>query len=106
MSSNQLQSITYSPHLFDPSTVGLFDSRRLYRFRTDARFSFPFGNATSPAAVPVRPFLHEIAISTSFTMSNKLAAVVHFPLLCFAVGGKLVADFGGDNLRCWYEVGS
>ncbi|KAF5823610.1 hypothetical protein HanXRQr2_Chr01g0040201 [Helianthus annuus] len=42
-----------------------------------------------------------MAVSTFFTMSKRLAAVVHFPLLGFACGGKLVVDLGGDDL-CWH----
>lgn len=82
-----------------PSGVptGLLANRRLYRFKTDARFSFPLGKATSPAAVPVRPLRHEIAISTSLTMSRSIGAVVHFPLACFAGGGKLPCEIGGDD---------
>ncbi|CAI0471452.1 unnamed protein product, partial [Linum tenue] len=50
--------------------IPIWFCRRLYRFRTDARFSLPLGKATSPAAVPDRPFLHEMAISTSLIKSN------------------------------------
>ena len=38
-------------------------------------------------------------------MSNNPVAVVVFPLLCFAGGGRLVRDLGGDDRR-WYDSGS
>lgn len=86
----------------DPSETptGLLDNLRRYRLRTDARFSFPFGKATSPAAVPDRPFRQEIAISTSLIMSRSIAAVVHFPLAGFAAGGNIPFERGGLNLCC------
>lgn len=74
--------------------------RRLYRFRTDARFSLPLGKATSPAAVPVRPLRHDIAISTSLTISKSMAGVVLFPLACFAGGGRLPYDIGEGDRWC------
>lgn len=80
--------------------TGLLDNRRLYRLRTDARFSFPFGKATSPAAVPVLPFRQDIAISTSLIMSRSVDAFVHFPLAGFAAGGNIPFETGGLNLCC------
>lgn len=56
----------------------LLERRRLYRLRTEAKFSFPLGNATSPAAVPVRPLRLDTASSTSFITSNTVLAVVKF----------------------------
>lgn len=73
----------------------LDDNLRLYRLRTDAIFSFPFGNATSPAAVPVRPFLLEIAISTSLVSSKNIDGVVHLPRPAFTVGGNIPLERGG-----------
>jgi hypothetical protein len=70
--------------------VDLLERRRLYRLRTDAKFSFPFGNATSPAAVPVRPLRLDTAISTSFIISNTVLAVVKFALRVELSCGGLV----------------
>jgi len=85
--------------------TGLLDNLRLYRLRTDAKFSFPFGKATSPAAVPVRPFRLEIAISTSFTISNTTDAVVHFPRPGFEAGGSIPLE-GGELDFIWYVMGT
>ncbi|KAI4372910.1 hypothetical protein MLD38_011091 [Melastoma candidum] len=74
------------------SGLGSLDNRRLYRLSTDAKFFFPFAKATSPAAVPVRPFLPEIATSTSLIVSRSIAVVVHFPRESFA-GGANVPPF-------------
>lgn len=83
----------------------LDDNLRLYRLRTDAKFSFPFGKATSPAAVPVRPFLLEIAISTSLISSSNDDAVVYFPRPGFTVGGSIPLERGGLDF-CWCVVGT
>lgn len=84
--------------------TGLFDSRRLYRLRTGVKFFFPSGKATSPAAVPIRPFRQEIAVSTSLTISKSIAAVVHFPRPCFDCGGKFPFEIGGI-VFCWEPTG-
>lgn len=63
---------------------GLLNRRRLYRFSTDAKFSFPLGNATSPAAVPVRPLRPDTEISTSLMISRIMLAVVNDLLLGFS----------------------
>lgn len=57
----------------------LFESLRLYRLRTEARFSFPLGKATSPAAVQLRPLRLEMACSTSLIISKIIPAVVKVP---------------------------
>lgn len=46
--------------------------RRLYLLSTEERFSFPFGKATSPAAVPVRPLRDPTAPSTSRILSRNI----------------------------------
>ena len=79
--------------------TGLLDSLRLYRLRTDAKFSFPLGKATSPAAVPVRPFLPEIASLTSLISSSNVDAVVYLPWPGFVVGGSIPFERWGLNFR-------
>lgn len=74
--------------------VDLLERRRLYRLRTEAKFSFPFGNATSPAAVPVRPLRLDTAISTSFIISSTVLAVVKFVLRATLSRGGLVRVSG------------
>lgn len=74
----------------------LFESRRLYRFNTEAKFSFPFGNAISPAAVPVRPLRPATAISTSLMISRIIFAVVKDPLIGFPI---LYDIFGNEQLK-------
>ena len=57
------------------------------------------GKATSPAAVPDRPFLHDIAISTSLIMSRSIAEVVTFPLLAGReAGGNMPFETGRLDL--------
>lgn len=80
--------------------TGLLDKRLLYRLRTDAIFSFPFGKATTPAAVPNGPFREEIALSTSFTESRSIVAVVHFPLAGLEAGGNITFETDGLDLCC------
>lgn len=75
-----LQNNSYCP------TDGLLESLRLYRLRTEARFSFPLGKATSPAAVPLRPLRPETACSTSLITSKITAAVVKVTEMGLATG--------------------
>ena len=76
---------------------GLFSNRRLYRFSTDARFSFPLGNATSPAAVPVRPLRPDTAVSTSLMISRTVLAAVKGLLLSLSVDPR--STFCRDELK-------
>ena len=57
----------------------MLESLRLYRLSTEAKFSFPLGKATSPAAVPLRPLRAETACSTPLITSRIAAAVVKLP---------------------------
>lgn len=63
----------------------LLESLRLYRFSTEARFSFPLGKATSPAAVPLLPLRPETAVSTSLIISRTTDAVVKEPRICLGM---------------------
>ena len=63
---------------YRPADV-LLESLRLYRLITEAKFSFPLGKATSPAAVPLRPLRAETACSTPLITSRIAAAVVKLP---------------------------
>lgn len=76
----------------------LFDRRRLYRLRTDAKFSLPLGNATSPAAVPVRPLRLETEASTSLIRSSSMPALVNRPLVAFPVAGDSPFGSGRPDL--------
>lgn len=88
--------LAYTPPLFP---ISLLDNRLLYRLSTEAKFSFPFGKATSPAAVPDRPFRQDMAISTSLIKSRSVEAVVLFPFPGFAAGGNIPFITGGLDLR-------
>jgi hypothetical protein len=77
----------------------LLASRRLYRFSTEARFSFPLGKATSPAAVPLLPLRPETAASTSLIISRTTPAVVKAPRSGVGTGPMAVSPLWGGLLR-------
>ena len=76
----------------------LLASLRLYRFSTEARFSFPLGKATSPAAVPLLPLRPETAVSTSLIVSRTTPAVVKVPRIGMGMGPMAVSPLPGGLL--------